>query len=1011
MRRRRLAVPLLVLVLATGGTVGFAGTASAAPPDGAVTSGNGLGLSGNGDRPILTDGNARTAGSKERVSAASGRYIVELAEEPVTTYTGGTAGLARTRPEQGQRLAPVSTAAQAYRKHLDAQRGAVTAAAGVTAEQTYTTAFNGFSAKLTPAQVNTLKQDKRVRAVTESKLIHTDLGGATATTTAAAATPAAAPTGPTATPDDASKSAGTPQAGTREGASTSGSDAGAGMVIGVLDTGIWPESASFAQQMAVPAGWHGTCQTGVGWASEHCNGKIVGARYFADGYLAATGGLPPGELLSPRDMEGHGTHTASTAAGLPVDNVSIDGRNFGSVSGVAPDAQVAVYKVLWGGSGADADIIAGIDAAVADGVQVLNYSIGPAQGDSAPNTAIAAAFLNAVLAGIFVSASAGNDGWSGMISNAAPWVTTVGAALTNVNEGTIKLGDGTKLTGASMDVLPGGKPKSLVFGDQAGQGAQYCSPDTLDPAKVKDKVVACALDKAFDQVTEVKAKGGAGVVLFDPAGNFRVSSIYDFPVLYLPTAEQAGKLFNYLMRHQTDGSAVLTSGGNGSSVVGVPSVADFSSKGPDQVHPGLLKPDLVAPGTDIIAAVSPAGNLGRNYDAYSGTSMAAPYVAGTAAVLRAKHPTWSPGAVASALRTTATDTQGTTSPMEQGSGIVDAAKADDPGLVIEPAAADLVAFSEATEPDGRDLNLPAVAVREYDGLKPVTVTRKLTNVGDKREIYKVSVTGLEGMEVTVTPKTVAVEPGETVTATIKLRRGTAAWDRYATGAITWQSKAHNVRIPVAVRPWGFTPRPYDDAGLEFGRLINGNGTNVEPGFTGPITGRSTGYTPLLWDSYSMPTGVNGGVFDPQAAGVGAHTFTVPANTAGLVVQLHTEDQDTDLDLWLYKGKQLVRKSTLLWISGEQAVLFMPEPGQYTAYVFARQFGEQTQVIDYQIGHAVIARNGKYVPATLDLPAKVKRGENSMFALKPILPLKGDNWAYTEYTVDGQVVPGHLASVS
>ncbi|GAB3378339.1 hypothetical protein GCM10027452_33800 [Micromonospora halotolerans] len=791
-----------------------------------------------------------------------------------------------------------------------------------------------------------------------------------------------------------------------------GSGTGAGTVIGVLDTGIWPDSPSFARAMPAPAGWHGTCQTGYAFAVEHCNGKIVGARYFADTYLAAAGELPEGEVLSPRDMVGHGTHTASTAAGLPVGDVTISGRHFGPISGVAPDAQIAVYKVLWGGSGYDADIIAGIDAAVADGVQVLNYSIGKQLGDWEPNTPIGTAFLNATLAGVFVSASAGNDGFSGAISNAQPWVTTVGAAVTNVNEGTVQVGNGTRIVGASLDVLPGGKPRPLVFGEQAGtleDGSAYCYG--LDPAKVKDKVVACALDHPYDQVAEAKANGAAAVVLFDPVGNFRVNSIYDFPVLYLNTKEQAGKIFNYLMRHPTDGTALLTSGGDGSSVPGVPSVADYSSTGPDKTHNGLMKPDLVAPGSDIIAAVSPPGNFGRQYDAYSGTSMAAPHVAGAAAILRAEHPDWSPGAVASALRTTAIDTVGTDNPLTQGSGLLTLDRAGDPGLVIEPAAADLVAFSTAAQPDGRDLNLPSISLREYDGTRQVTLTRKLTNVGGTKETYRASVTGLPGMQVSVTPTVVTIPAGRTATVTIRLRRGSAPWDRYVTGAITWRSDAHQVRIPVAARPWGISPRPYDDNLEEFGRIVNGAYGLLEPGFTGTISGRSTGYAPMRWDSYSMPAGVNGGVFDREALGVRAHTFTVPAGSAGIVVQTAADDPNTNLDLWLYKGDKLVYRSASAWHSSERAWTFMPEAGTYTAYVFAQASG--SPVVDYRLGHVILSRDGHYAPATLELPARVERGTTPSYKLRPNAPLEEDleYWAYTELSTNGAVIPGQLVSTT
>ncbi|MEV0425099.1 S8 family serine peptidase [Micromonospora sp. NPDC050495] len=1021
-RRRRLAIPLLVLTLAGAGTVATAGTASAASTGAGRVADSGLdfGPARNRDRLDLTGGGGRTGKSDPQRKAPSGpaRYVVELADEPVAAYTGEIPGLARTRPADGGRLAPHSAAAKAYREHLGARRSAVTEAAHVKVDQVYTTAFDGFSATLTPAQVDALKREKRVRSVVESRAYSINQAApGTADPTPTAPTTTAPTTGaPT-----AEATTGAPVTGAATGAGTApaqqpagakpGKDTGAGIVIGVLDSGIWPDSPSFARTMPAPPGWHGTCQTGVMFVAEHCNGKIVGARYFADTYLAATGGLPDGEVLSARDMVGHGTHTASTAAGLPVEHVTISGRDFDSVSGVAPDAQIAVYKVLWGGAGYDADIIAGIDAAVADGVQVLNYSIGKQLGDWDPNTPIGTAFLNATLAGVFVSAAAGNDGFSGAISNAQPWVTTVGAAVTNVNEGTLQLGNGTRIAGASLDVLPGGRPRPLVFGEQAGNlddGSAYCYG--LDPAKVKDKVVACALDDPYAAVAEARGKGATALVLFDPVGNFRVNSIFDFPVLYLNSKEQAGKIFNYLMRHPTDGTAVVTSGGDGSSVpAGVPSVADYSSTGPDKTHNGLMKPDLVAPGSDIIAAVSPPGNFGRYYDAYSGTSMATPHVAGAAAILRAKHPDWSPGAIASALRTTAVDTVGTDNPLTQGSGLLALDRADDPGLVLEPAAADLVAFASAAQPDGRELNLPSISLREYDGTRSVTLTRKLTNVGGKKETYQASVTGLPGMEINVTPKVVTVPPGTTATVTITLRRGSAPWDRYVTGAITWRSAAHQVKVPVAARPWGISPRLYDDNLEDFNRLTTGAFGSMQPGFTGKVSGRSTGYAPIRWDSYSMPAGVNGGVFDPEALGVRTHTFTVPAGSAGIVVETATDDPNTNLDLWLYKGDKLVYRSAASWHSSERAWVFMPEAGTYTAYVFAQASGGP--VVDYRLGHVVLGRDGRYAPATLELPARVERGTTASYKLRPNAALAEnlEYWAYTELSADGQVIPGQLVS--
>ncbi|WP_127498928.1 S8 family serine peptidase [Actinoplanes solisilvae] len=980
LRRRRLLAASVVTVLTTTiAGLGVAGPASARPgdlPD--------LGL-GRSDRTpaTLTGGAAhRTAAQPKPID---GHYVVRLREAPVTSYAGGVSGLAATRPAAGQELEPHSTAAENYRRHLGETQRDLLTDLGVKARQTYTTAFNGFAAELTAAQATALAKDPRVAAVTPSRLVKAD-----------AATPAPKPTTPAATAQQ--------QTGDK------GRGKGSGVVVGVIDTGIWPESASFAAKMPAPKGWRGTCQTGDGFPVTACNGKIVGARYFADAWLGAYGSLPEGEILSARDMQGHGTHTASTAAGLPVDHAMVLGRDLGPISGVAPDAQIAVYKALWGGSGFDADIIAAIDAAVADGVQVINYSIGNAYGDYQPNSPIGNAFLNAYLAGVFVAASAGNDGWSGMVSNTEPWVTTVGATVERSNEATVRLGDGTSIVGTSMDVLPSKRSTPIVFADQAGSpqdGAQFCWGGSLDPAKIKGKIVACDFHSAGEAVEEVKAKGGAGIVLFQSTGNARLNVIYDFPAIYLWSAEQAGRLFNYLWAHRTDGTAALVTGGDGSSLVGLPSVAGLSSYGPDQVHTGLQKPDLVADGVDVVAAVSPMGG-GRLFDAYSGTSMAAPHVAGMAAVLRARNPKWSPGATASALRTTATDTRGTSSPLKQGSGRPQPREAADPGLVIEPSAAELTAFATAAVPDGKEINLPSIALREYDGTKPVRLTRRLTNVGSRTETYTARVDGLDGMKVTVSPRTFSVKPGATATVTITLERGTATWDRYTTGSLVFVSAEHRVRLTVAGRPWGFTPRPYDDTGIEFGRVGGQGRGQIEPGFTGPIAGRTTGYTPVTWTDKRFTTTVSGGVFSPGGVGTQGTRIVVPRGAAGLIVQTASDDPAANLDLYLYKDGKLVERSWASWHSSERSVRFFPEPGVYTAYVHAQTVTAPD--VAYRLGVTVVPEGADRRNATLTVQPKVERGVAADVVLEPKGPQPDvEQWAYTEFRTGRTVVPGLLIS--
>ncbi|MEK8105628.1 S8 family serine peptidase [Micromonospora sp. M12] len=257
---------------------------------------------GSDKKVTLTDGadrrpDGRAAAGQRATTDSSGRYVVELAEDPLTTYTGGVSDLVRTRPAAGNRLDVTSAPSQAYRRHLDTS-GRRRPRGRVTVDAVYTTAFNGFSAKLTAQQASTLRADKRVRAVTASRALGTRRHRPPRPRRRPPIRRPPIRRPPIRRPPSRPK-----RTSRRLRASPAVRPAwprhGAGMVIGVLDTGIWPESASFAKPMPAPANWHGTCQTGVAFVAEHCNGKIVGARYFADSWLAGGGSVPEGEVLSP----------------------------------------------------------------------------------------------------------------------------------------------------------------------------------------------------------------------------------------------------------------------------------------------------------------------------------------------------------------------------------------------------------------------------------------------------------------------------------------------------------------------------------------------------------------------------------------------------------------------------------------------------------------------------------------------------------------------------------------
>src|SRR5205823_6539886 len=290
-------------------------------------------------------------------------------------------------------------------------------------------------------------------------------------------------------------------------------------------------------------GWKGTCQAGAGFPATACNHKLIGARYFVDGFGGAN--LKPGEFLSPRDANGHGSHVAATAAGNYGVAPKIGGYDLGipAVSGIAPRARIAAYKVCWTGRAATgeavegscmaSDAVAAIDAAVADGVDVINYSVGSAT--STVFGPVEQAFLGAAAAGVFVANAAGNDGPKpGTIGSptGVPWVTSVAATTLgrtfestfSVTAGAVAVagvggaqpvtGTGGSLTGA-LAAAPLVDGTAVPAPGVAADKAALCLPGSLDAAAVAGKAVLCqrGQNARVEKGKVVRDAGGVGLVL------------------------------------------------------------------------------------------------------------------------------------------------------------------------------------------------------------------------------------------------------------------------------------------------------------------------------------------------------------------------------------------------------------------------------------------------------------------------------------------------------------------
>ncbi|PIN22593.1 Tripeptidyl-peptidase II [Handroanthus impetiginosus] len=601
----------------------------------------------------------------------------------------------------------------------------------------------------------------------------------------------------------------------------------------------------------VPQSWKGTCQPGVAFNSSHCNRKLIGARYYLRGHEAYYG--PLNETInfrSARDRDGHGTHTASTVAGREVAHVG--GFANGTAVGGAPLARLAIYKVCWAipdestifeSTCFGEDMLAAFDDAITDGVHVISISIVPYQ-LAYENDGLALGALHAAKRDIVVVASCGNSGPApSTVTNVAPWIVSVGASsIDRVFSSPVLLGNGIKIQGQTVTPHTLSMMRPLVYagdveipGTTNNDTSGQCLSGTLSPEQVRGKIVLClsGYSANVEKGLEVKRAGGLGFILQNPIDG--ISIAVDAHVLPGTAifSNDSDIVLNYIRSNKNATARIVPV----RTVVGSkpsPFMAGFSSTGPNALDSNILKPDITAPGLNILAAWSEASSPTKlfndnrvvKYNILSGTSMSCPHVAAAAALIKAAHPDWSSAAIRSALMTTATQTNnlglpitdggGTmaATPFHYGSGHFQPAKVLNPGLIYDTNYTDYLlylcthnssvkAFDPSFNcpndfPSPSDLNYPSVTVSKING-GGVTVKRTVTNVSGGESVYKVSVEAPVGYTVGISPEMMNFSRmGQTETFSILIRPENGTQSGYAFGWYTWSDGTHNVKSPIVV---------------------------------------------------------------------------------------------------------------------------------------------------------------------------------------------------------------------
>jgi hypothetical protein len=687
-----------------------------------------------------------------RKDATRVNVMLKYDYDATASYTGGIGNLAATSPRvTGKDLKANKTAVKAYETYTADLSKTITARAekaapGLDVRFTYSTAYGGVSASVPANQIGALVRTAGIAAVQEDTLQqplddNTSFIGATAVW---------------------------PSVGGQDAAASN-------VIVGVIDTGVWPEHPMLAPgSLGAPEGGLRGCQFGDGTDVAHlgaafaCNNKLIGAYAKTATYMSVTGAGAEEfcnnttHQCSPRDSEGHGTHTTTTAAGDCVTSAVLYGVERGPVCGVAPGARVIQYRVCLRGGCFGSDSVSAVQQAITDGVDVINFSI---SGGGNPYTdAVELAFLDAFNAGISVNASAGNSGpGAGTSDHGGPWTTTVGAST-----GPREFGSVLHLTadGGGVFDQPGitltagiSSPTPVVMAatlPKAGGGNEdaLCQSD-LAAGAATGKIVACqrGTNGRIDKGRRVLAGGAVGMILYNPVKQDQESDNHYLPAIHIdgPSAP-----FTTFVTTHTN---VMATWAQGTAQPGqADMMAAFSSRGP---LGDWIKPDVTAPGVQVLAGTTPQpdqttadnGPTGNLYMAIAGTSMSSPHSAGVSALVKAAHPDWSPAQIKSALMTSSVQSvvkeDGVTpaDPFDMGAGSIRADRAVNPTLVFDETYADFLAAG--SDPLHRiDMNIASVNAPTMSGL--ITTKRTATNVSGGDQDLAVSTQAPAGVSIIVT---------------------------------------------------------------------------------------------------------------------------------------------------------------------------------------------------------------------------------------------------------------------